>query len=125
MTHLAGRFLKLTGLGHAVVGLVVFRVPLAAIVGNGVLNTVTDQFDRAAAFWFLLFSPVCFALGQIVDHAAEQGDGKTLAIVGWHLLLIGVVGAAVMPISGFWVVIAIAPLVLHAARRPEVVVAPG
>ena len=115
MSSLAGRFLKITAVGHALVGLVLFRAPLAAIVSDGVLGTVGVQADRQAAFWFLLFSPVCFALGQIV----ERGDGPTRAIVGWNLLLIGVIGAVMMPVSGFWIVLAIAPLVLHAARRND------
>ena len=117
MNRLAARLLKVTAVGHALIGLVLFRVPLAAIVGDGVLNSVTGQLDREAAFWFLLFSPICFALGQIVERAVHQGDARLLAIVGWHLLGIGVVGAIIMPVSGFWIVIAIAPLVLTAARH--------
>ena len=113
----AGRGLIATGIGHTVVGLFLFRQPLAAIFGDGVINAIgAGQFDRAAAFWFLLFSPICVALGQIVDQALERGDRRTLRIVGGNLLGIGIVGAAIMPISGFWLVIAIAPLVLQAAR---------
>jgi hypothetical protein len=69
-----------------------------------------------AAFWFMLFGPVCFALGQIVNRAIERGDWRTVSIVGWYLLAIGIAGAAVMPVSGFWLVIAIAPLILRTAR---------
>jgi|SRR5215470_4942715 len=113
----AGRLLKLTAFGHALIGVVLFRAPLADIVGAGVLNTVAWQLDRQAAFWFLLFSPICYALGQIVDRAIERRDSRLLAIVGWHLLGVGVAGAALMPVSGFWLIIAIAPFVLHASRQ--------
>jgi len=119
----AGKLLIAIGVGHAIVGLVLFRQPLAAIVGDGVLNTVRDQLDRQAAFWFLLMSPLCVALGQVVDRAIERGDQGTLGIVGWNLLAIGVVGAAMMPLSGFWFVIAVAPLVLRAERRSNAVAA--
>jgi hypothetical protein len=37
MTQVAGRLLKVTAVGHAIVGLVLFRAPLAGIVGDGVL----------------------------------------------------------------------------------------
>ena len=117
MNVLAGRLLKVTAVGHALVGLALFHAVLLDIAGDGVLGTVGAQLDRQAAFWFLLFSPVCFALGQIV----ERGDRRTRAIVGWNLLLIGGIGAAMMPVSGFWIVLAIAPLVLHAARRGDAV----
>jgi hypothetical protein len=120
MSSLAGQLLKVTAVGHTLVGLVLFRAPLADIVGSGVLGSVGTQPDRQAAFWFLLFSPVCYALGQIV----ERGDRRILAIVGWNLLLLGVVGAAMMPVSGFWILLALAPLVLRGAgRRNEAVAA--
>ena len=115
---LAARLLMATGVGHTVVGLLLFREPLALILRDGVLNSIHyPQFDRSAAFWFLLFSPVLFALGQLTDHAVRRGDVATLRIIGWYLLAIGVVGAIIMPLSGFWLVIAIAPLVLRAARQ--------
>jgi hypothetical protein len=110
-----------TGIGHTVVGLILFREPLAAMVRQGVANTIHyGQFDRAAAFWFLLFSPICFALGQIVAHAIERNDARTLRLIGWYLLAMGVVGATVMPISGFWIVIVIAPLILRGASDAAV-----
>jgi uncharacterized protein DUF6463 len=120
MDRLPGRLLMVTGIGHAVVGLLLFHHALSAIVDDGLVNTVgRNQFDREAAFWFLLFSPICVALGQLVNHAIARGDRRVLRILGGHLLAIAIVGAAIMPISGFWIVMAIAPLVLQAARRIE------
>jgi uncharacterized membrane protein len=113
-----GYLLVATGIGHTVVGLILFRRPLIDMLSDGVVGTVAaDQLDRLAAFWFMLFGPVCFALGQIVNRAIERGDWRTVSIVGWYLLAIGIAGAAVMPVSGFWLVIAIAPLILRTARR--------
>ena len=117
MNRLLGRALMLTGIGHALIGLILVRHPVAAMLREGIANTVRDgQFDREAAFWFLLFSPICFLLGQLVDHALERRDRWLCALVGWNLIVMGMVGALVMPVSGFWIVIAIAPLVLRAAR---------
>ena len=117
MHRLLGRALMLTGIGHAVIGLALFRHPVAAIVREGFANTIRDgQFDREAAFWFLLFSPACYLLGQLVDHALERRDRWLCAVVGWNLIAMGMVGAIVMPVSGFWILIAIAPLVFRASR---------
>jgi len=117
MSRLVARLLMITGIGHALVGLVLFSGPLGAMVREGVVGTIRyGQFDRAAAFWFLLFSPICFLLGQMVAHAQDRGDRWPLDVIGWNLLAMGVVGAIVMPISGFWVLIAIAPLVFNLAR---------
>jgi hypothetical protein len=120
MTRLCGQFLIATGIGHAAVGLLLFRQPIADILREGLINTVRGQFDREAAFWFLLFSPVCVALGQLVTRAVADGDASTLRSLGATLLAIGVVGIALMPVSGFWIVVAIAVLMLRAGRSTRV-----
>jgi hypothetical protein len=113
MTRWCGWFLIATGIGHAAVGLVLFRHPVADVLREGIVNTVRGQYDREAAFWFLLFSPVCAALGHLVNRAVARGDGEMLRFMGGALLGIGVVGVLLMPVSGFWIVCAIAALMLR------------
>ena len=43
MKRVAGRLLKVTAFGQAIVGLILFRAPLAGIVGDGVLNAVAGR----------------------------------------------------------------------------------
>ena len=119
MNRLIGRLLMATGIGHTLVGVIVFREALAGTFHDGFLNAFWPHFDRLSAFWFLLFSPALFMLGQITNQAVERSDARILRIVGWYLLGIGVVGVAALPISGFWIQIALAPLILKAARRVE------
>jgi hypothetical protein len=42
-----------------------------------------------------------------------------LRILGWNLLAFGILGAAVMPVSGFWLLIAFTPLLFSVASRVE------
>lgn len=114
-----GRLLMATGIGHTLVGVVVFRKALGGIFCEGFLNALWPHFDRLSAFWFLLFSPTLFMLGQITNRAVERRDAYTLRIVGSYLLGMAVVGVAALPISGFWIVIVLAALILKAARRVE------
>lgn len=126
MNRFPGRALMATGIGHALLGLVLFREPLAAILRDGIANTIRDgQYDREAAFWFLLFGPACFLLGQLVNHAIEHRDQWLFALVGWNLIAIGGVGALIMPVSGFWILLVIAPLVFRVARGIEAEAAPA
>jgi hypothetical protein len=129
-----GRLLMATALGHAVVGLVLFHAPLADIVRDGVVGAIgprgsggalTLAFDREAAFWFLLFSPMLFLVGQITSRAAEAGDGPLLRLVGWSLVGNGIVGVVLMPISGHWIVAALGILVLRVAARATALEAPA
>ncbi len=68
-------------------------------------------------FWLLLFSPVLSMLGQITSRAMARGEVDILRVVGWNLLAIGVVGTAVLPISGNPALIVLGVLTLAAASR--------
>jgi hypothetical protein len=109
-----GPLLIATGVLHAAVGAVLFAEPLAAIVRAGVLNAIGRDLARGLAFWFMLYGPVLVSLGWLTRHAVASGDGAALAVLGWSLLGMGVIGAAAIPVSGFWILIALAlPLVLR------------
>jgi len=114
-----GRLVIAVGIGHLVVGLAVFHAPLAAILRDGVVDTIQlgVDFDRQAAFWFLFATPVTFLLGQLTNRAVAHRDGRSVRIAGWYLLGMAIVGVTMMPISGFWLLLALAPLFLKEARR--------
>ena len=121
---MAGPLLTVTAVGHALVGAILFSEPLSAIVSAGVVNSIRPpvysaqaHFDRIAAFWFLLFSPVLFLFGQIINHAVSRRDVSSLRLIGWYLLGIGAVGAAILPISGNWLLLPLGVIVLKAARE--------
>lgn len=111
--------------GHALVGLVIFHDPLAAIVRDGFVNGVEPHllerglapyFDREAAFWFMLYAPILALLGLVTRRAIDLGDVPLLRLVGWTLLATGGAGALAMPVSGFWLIIVLGALVLRSAR---------
>ena len=113
-----GTLLIATAIGHAVVGVALFHDAYAAILRDGFLDAVAPHADRMVAFWFLLFSPVCFLLGQVVTRAIAHEDKPLIALLGWYVLGLGVVGAMGLPVSGFWLLIAIGVLMLRSAHSP-------
>ena len=124
MSGVAGPLMMVTAAGHALVGAILFAEPLSAIASEGVINSIQPpmysaqpHFDRIAAFWFLLFSPVLFLFGQIINHAVSQRDTRSLRLVGWYLVGIGIVGAAILPVSGNWLLLPLGAIVLQAARE--------
>lgn len=118
----AGSFMMVTAVGHAIVGAFLFSEPLSEMVREGVINSiqppmysVQPHFDRAAAFWFLLFSPVLFLLGQIINDALAHGHTRSLRLIGWYLIGIGTVGSAILPLSGNWLLLPLGAVTLAAA----------
>ncbi|MCW5893403.1 MAG: hypothetical protein KIT14_23050 [bacterium] len=135
MKHLAGRLLLATAVGHAVVGVWLFHGPLAAMLHDGVVGSLVPRVvpdasswlpavvvpvERSAAFWFLLFTPVLALLAWLVDRAEDTGADWVLGGLGRGLVALGVAGVLIAPVSGFWLLLALGPLVLHARRRTEV-----
>ncbi len=124
MRNVAGSLLMVTAVGHAIVGVILFSEPLRAIVSAGVINSIQPpnystqpHFDRIAVFFFMLLSPVLFLLGQIVNHAVSNRDADSLRLIGWYLVVIGIVGIAILPLSGNWLLPPLGAIVLKAARE--------
>lgn len=76
--------------------------PLKAIFRAGFFNTVKKHADRGAAAWFQLAGLAWVVIGWLMN-LYERDTGSALpAEVGWALLALHAVGAAMMPISGFY-----------------------
>ncbi len=114
------------GIGHAVIGIVLFNDVFMAIVREGFWNTIQPpgysadpDYDRIAFFWLVVFSPVLSMLGQVTHRAILRGSTDILRVVGWNLLGIGLVGTLLLPVSGNPALIVLAILILTTASRVE------
>ncbi len=117
MARLAGRLLIGIGVLHLLFGLWFGRGPLLRIARDGFFAAVDSHPDRGLVFWFLFASPMLWIIGQLVVWAAARGLPPP-AWLGGQVLAVSVMGAALMPASGFWLVLVTAVLLLAASRRP-------
>jgi hypothetical protein len=60
--------------------------------------------------------PLLF-LGQLLAARPETPSRPTLALLGWELFAFALAGAVLMPVSGFWLFLLPAFILLSAARR--------
>ena len=114
-----GEVLIATSLLHALVGVLAFSRPLVAIGRGRFVNAVEPHLERQLAFWFLTSGVLIFALGQLTRWA-QRRTGALPASLGWTLLALAVAGVILMPVSGFWLVLPQAVLVLAASRQAGV-----
>ena len=115
MAKLAGRLLMGIAVIHFVVGLRVGRGALARIAQDGFFAALGAHLDRNLLFWFLFASPMLWIIGQLVVWADAHGL-RPPAWLGWQVLTVSLVGLALMPRSGFWLVLVPAVLLLAASR---------
>lgn len=111
---LAGSLLIGVAVLHAVFGAWFGRRPLAGMLSDGVLNSVDSHGERGLVFWFLMMSPLLLILGQLCVFLAERGIAPPRWL-GFEVLLLTVCCALLMPVSGFWLLIPPAALLLRAS----------
>jgi hypothetical protein len=93
---------RLLAVGHALVGCLAYRREIADITRRGVVNSVHLRGNNATVFWFLLGTVPVWEMGRLADLAKRNGDSAALAQTGFLGLAVGSMGAACMPVSGFW-----------------------
>lgn len=123
MRKLSGLLLMATGVLDLLYVLVFHSRQLAAIAQDGFFDAVEldpTQLDRETAFWHLAFGTMVLILGGLV-HWAQARTGTLPAFLGWSLLAFGLFGTILMPVSGFWLVLPQAVLMLVVARREATV----
>jgi hypothetical protein len=114
-----GTLVLFVGLGDLLFTVVLFAAQLADIGKNGVFGVV--MFDEraganAAALWFAMKRGMLVVVG-LTARAYERVGRALPPAPGWALAALGVAGAIVAPISGFWAYIALGALWVHDARH--------
>ena len=122
-----GYTLMLLGFGHAAWGFIAYGEPLREIlragvvrsVGDGIFDTDHARGSRAAGFWFLVAAPLVAVDGYLSEAALQAGNARAVRISGLTTLGLGVVGATVIPRSGFPVALPIGVWLLRRSRGLE------
>jgi hypothetical protein len=119
MRRMSGPLLVATGVLDILYVLVSYSRQFIAIFQEGLVDAVEVvpvQLDRETAFWHLMFGATFVVLGGLVCWTQSR-TGTLPVFLGWSLLALGLFGAIFVPVSGFWLVLLLALLVLLAARR--------
>jgi hypothetical protein len=101
---------------HFAFGLLVFRHQLQHIAQAGWLGGVGRDPMHGAVTWFMLFSPPLMMTGLAIHSLERQGAALPPALA-WWLLGTAALGVALMPASGFYLVLPPAIAILFRARR--------
>jgi hypothetical protein len=111
-----GRWLMAVSVIHCAFGVFVFRQHLLQIAQTGWLGGVGRDAMLSAATWFMLFSAPLMLAGLAIHTLERQGAGLPRALA-WWLLGTAAIGVALMPASGFYLVLPPAIAILLRARR--------
>ena len=111
-TRRLGEAVIATGVPHNLLGGYLYRRQLAGMARDGLLNSASDARlgtvdgeRRHTAFWFLMGGLAFITMGASIRRSATTGVQLAPAL-GPGMAAMGAVGAASMPVSGFWLLLA-------------------
>ena len=96
-----GHWLMGTAFIHTVVASVQYRDVISSVFNSGVFNTVAGNPVIGAVVWSLLFGGVAM-IGGFTVNALERAQVPLPKTLGVCLLVLGIAGAVLVPVSGFW-----------------------
>lgn len=101
-----GKSLVIIGVGHSLLGFIVYRNAIALIINENLVNTISlnGNSSKEVSFWFLMTGFALMIIGALVN-AIENKNITVPAFLLWSLILIASIGIFMMPISGFWLLL--------------------
>ena len=117
LKRFSGIFLILTGALHTGIGVLLLGGPLRAIADEGFLNALqTGEWEQLTAFWFIMFGFLLVLLGALMHWVLRTLRTELPPFLGWGLLAICAVGVILLPVSGFWICIPQAWLIMRRSK---------
>ncbi|MDR3057011.1 MAG: DUF6463 family protein [Prevotella sp.] len=113
----SGIFLIITGILHTIVALVLGKDTYLEIIHDGLINTIADNYTREFAFWFLICGIILIVFGQILHYYIRKEQKPAPLFLGYYLLIFAILGCIVEPISGFWLFIPQALIIILANKK--------
>jgi hypothetical protein len=113
----SGIFLIITGVIHNIVGIFLMYDIYWQIISSGFVNAVAGDFGRWFAFWFFICGVFIIILGQVVHHYIQRDQRPAPVSLGWTLLVLSAFICIAEPVSGSWLFIPQALIIIFANRR--------
>lgn len=113
----SGVFLAATGSIHTLYALIVQGKIWIAVFRDGAVGAIGANAERSYALWFLVCGILVVLWGATLHCYIRQTRRPAPASLGWALLSVSVAGCVFEPLSGFWLFLPQALLMIAAGRR--------
>jgi hypothetical protein len=113
----SGLFLVATGILHTIAAVLLFANVYGEIIKDGLFNAVKEDAMRGCGFWFFICGIFLILFGYVVHEYIKSVQKPAPLFVGYSILLISIVGCIIEPVSGFWLFIPQALIIIFANRK--------
>lgn len=113
----SGMLLSATGMIHTVVALTQEWRVYKALFSDGLFDSIGNDMQKALAFWFFIIGIILIMFGQSLQYYINKEQMPAPLFLGYALLIFSVLGCFIMPVSGFWLFIPQALIIVFAKRK--------
>lgn len=110
----SGTFLTATGILHTLVALHLSKDAYAGMIRDGFVNSAIHDVNRELALWFLVCGILLILWGQTLRYYIKKEQKPAPEFVGYSVLLFAVIGCIIEPVSGFWLFLPQAFIIIRA-----------
>lgn len=111
---LSGTLLTATGILHTLIALLLSKEAYAGMIRDGFVNSAIHDVNREFALWFLVCGILLILWGQTLRYYIKKEQKPAPEFVGYSILLFAVIGCIIEPVSGFWLFLPQAVIIIHA-----------
>lgn len=116
----SGIFLVITGIIHTIYALFLGKGAFAEMVSDGLINSTGENYSRAFALWFLVCGVLLILWGQTLQHYIKKEQKPAPLFLGYGILIFATLGCVLEPISGFWLFLPQAFVIIAANKKRSV-----
>ena len=111
---ISGWYMFALGIIHNLVGVMITKDALLDMLNAGLVNSVNiPDVDRNAAFWFIFLGFFLMYIGLVWQGQIKRYREPLSKFSAWGLTALTLVGAAIVPISGFWLIMPLCVIMLY------------
>jgi hypothetical protein len=115
-----GNFIVITGIMHLIIGVIEYQEALFEILRLGIINTADKNLQTFGFFWFEINGFFVIFAGAFIQHYINEFKKQIPGKFGWYLLAIAVFGCLLEPLSGFYVYVLIAAMIIVQNKKAAI-----
>ena len=115
----SGTFLVITGIIHTVYALLLGKEDFTDMIKDGLINSTDDSYSRAFSLWFLVCGIILILWGLTLQYYIRKEQKPAPLFLGYFILLFTIIGCIVEPISGFWLFLPQALIIIYSNMKKQ------
>ena len=113
----SGIFLIATGIIHTIFAIALGKEAFMKIIYEGLYNFTAMDCTRELGIWFFVCGIFIILLGQVLHYYIKKEQKPAPLSFGYSLLVFTIFGCIVEPVSGFWLFLPQALIIIFANRK--------